>query len=404
MAERARSVLMVLEATFPKLGGGGAESQVLMIGRSLVGEGVRVRVVVPMVADGPQVARESLHGMEVVRIRYPRIPLLGGGIMLAKLAWMLLRTRREYDAIHAHIAHNMSAVAVLAGRALGKRVVVKLTGMHELAGGILDARAGPASRLRRVAMRRATLVQATSSRLGKALAESGFAPSRILVLPNGVDVDRFLRSRRDEALRQRLAGQARLVGVFVGRLAPEKGLELLVEAWGEAFRGRADAQLVLVGDGAGGEELRVLAARLGIGGQVSFAGRCDDVAPYLAAADFGLLTSFAEGLSNSLLEYMAAGLPVVGSRVSGTEDFVVPGETGWLFEPGRRDELARCLEGAAAAGPEALRRMGEAARARIVAAASREAVTRALQAAYGFAPAATGAGAGAPGRTSPCAE
>ena len=76
MAERARSVLMVLEATFPKLGGGGAESQVLTIGRSLVGEGVRVRVVVPMVADGPQVARESLHPALVQRALFRRQRLL----------------------------------------------------------------------------------------------------------------------------------------------------------------------------------------------------------------------------------------------------------------------------------------------------------------------------------------
>ena len=67
---------------------------------------------------------------------------------------------------------------------------------------------------------------------------------------------------------------------------------------------------------------------------MQFVGPSSDVQRYLAMAHFGVLASLHEGLSNTLLEYMAAGLPVLGSRVSGTEDFVVAGHTGWLFPPG----------------------------------------------------------------------
>jgi glycosyltransferase involved in cell wall biosynthesis len=321
----------------------------------------------------------------VTRIAYPRVALLGSAVMLARLAWVLFARRRDYAVIHAHIAHNMACVSALVGPLLGKRVVVKLTGMHEMRGGILDPRAGLASRLRRLGMRRATLLQATTE--------------RILVLPNGVDVARFSGAHRDAGLRRRLAGDAALVGVFVGRLAPEKGLESLVDAWARAFGARTDARLVVVGDGALREELLGRAERRGIGAQIVFAGHSDDVAPVLAAADFGLLTSFAEGLSNALLEYMAAGLPVIGSRVSGTEDFVTPGETGWLFEPGALDQLAGCLAEAALAGPAALAAMGRTARERIVARASRDAVTLALLEGYGLAPAA----APGDGGSVPCA-
>ncbi|MCM2326651.1 MAG: asparagine synthase-related protein [Lysobacter sp.] len=383
---RAPRVLMVLEATFPRQGGGGAESQVQTIGASLVREGVLVRVVVPMVPGGSRQERQDLQGIEVVRLRYPNVRYVGPAIMLAKLAWKLVRKRRQYDVVHCHIAHNMTAVGVLVGRLLGKRVLVKLTGSHEMVGGILDPHPGAASRIRRLAIRNATLFQATSTRIRGLLAERGFDPSRVLVIPNGVDVGRFLATGRDEALRQRLLGGASLLGIFVGRLSPEKGLDVLLEAWGEAFGRKGDARLVLVGEGPERDALGSLAARLGIGGQVVFAGHCGDVERYLAAADFGLLTSFAEGLSNALLEYMAAGLPVVGSRVSGTEDFVAHGENGWLFEPGSREGLAGCLADAASAGGERLRRMGEAARARIVASASREAITRRLIEAYGISP------------------
>jgi glycosyltransferase involved in cell wall biosynthesis len=382
------TVLMVLEATFPVVGGGGAESQVMSLGRCLVARGCRVEVVVPMVANGPQLEHELCEGLHVTRIRYPRVRLLGGLVMLAKLAALLVRRRRGYQVVHAHIANNMAAVAAVVGRLLGKPVLVKLTGMKEMKGGILDAQPGLATRLKKWAMARATGLQATSTRIGNLLVERGFDRERVRLLPNGVAVERF-SGPRDEAARRRLCGESRFVALFVGRLAPEKGHEMLFHAWAASMAGRPDAKLLLVGDGPMRQPLAALAAQLGITGQVVFAGHADDVAPFIAMADLGLLTSLAEGLSNALLEYMAGGLPVIGSRVSGTEDFVAPGETGWLFEPGVRDELAQCLREAAALPPEDLQRLGQRARQRILTSASLEAVTDKLLGHYGVAPVVT---------------
>ena len=370
----SKSVFMVLEATFPVIGGGGAESQVMSLGRNLVARGWRVEVVVPMVADGPQLFQEMCEGLQITRIRYPRVPLLGGAVMLVKLAGLLVARRREYAVVHAHIANNMAAVASVVGRLLGKRVVVKLTGMKEMKGGILDARPNAFTRLKRFTIRRANHLQATSARIGSLLVERGFDRSRVLLIPNGVDVERFA-GPADPALRQRLCGPARLVGLFVGRLAPEKGHEMLLRAWASALTGQHDVKLLLVGDGPMRPALADLAQELKIGEQVVFAGHADDVAAFVAMADLGLLTSLAEGLSNALLEYMAGGLPVIGSRVSGTEDFVVPGETGWLFEPGQQAELARCLAEAAATDVSELKRQGQQARQRINLSASLDAVT-----------------------------
>lgn len=384
-AEPARSVLIVLEATFPRRGGGGAESQVLAIGQCLAERGVAVQVVAPMVADGRQVARESVEGVDVVRIPYPKIKFLGSAVMLARLAALLVARRAGYSVIHAHIGHNMASVCAVVGRLLGKPVAVKLTGMHEMRGGILDPRPGIASRLRRRAIRTATVIQATSTRIGALLAERGFDAARIRLLPNGVDVRRFTTASRDAALCGELRGDAARVGIFVGRLVPEKGQDLLIEAWARACGARPDMRLVLVGDGPERAPLAALAARLGLADRVVFAGHRDRVEACLACADFAILPSLAEGLSNALLEYMAAGLPVVGSRVSGTEDFVVEGETGWLFEPGSAAELERRLSQAAALGEAALRRMGDNARDRILASASLEAVTAELIRCYGFA-------------------
>lgn len=385
MPDQPTSILMVLEATFPVHGGGGAESQVLTLGRRMLDKGMRVEVVVPMVEGGPQVAQETVEGLAVTRIGYPKVRLLGGLVMLLKLAYLLIARRHDYQVIHAHIAHNMAAVCALVGWLLGKRVLVKLTGMREMKGGILDAQPSLAACLRKAAIRRAKFVQATSSRMRQLLVERGFAPEQIVLLANGVDVDRFVGTRPDRSLRRRLCGGAQLVGIFVGRLAPEKGHDILLPAWAQAFGGRSDVKLLLVGDGEMKESLMSLAKGLEIEAQVIFAGHTDDVSPYLAIADFGLLTSHSEGLSNSLLEYMAAGLPVIGSRVSGTEDFIVPGETGWLFEPGQPDALAGCLGLADSAGMARRRRMGEQGRQGITASASLEAVTRRLIQYYGLA-------------------
>jgi L-malate glycosyltransferase len=384
MTDASRSVVMVLEAKFPAHGGGGAESQVMALGRCLVERGIQVLVVVPKVAEGPQAGRERVDEIDVMRIGYPPIRILGGTIMLMKLAWFLWSRRRDYQIIHAHIAHNMAAVAAIMGWLLGKPVVVKLTGMRELVGGILDPHPNLGARLRKFAVKRATLIQATSERIRQTLIDCGFDPTKIMILPNGVDVGRFTRAKGHDPMRQQLCGNAEIVGIFVGRLAPEKNHEMLLAVWAKTFCGRLDVKLILVGDGVLRQHLTELANRLGIGAQVIFAGHSNNIASYLAIADFGLLTSLAEGLSNSLLEYMAAGLPVIGSRISGTEDFVVPGETGWLFEPGDGNGLAQCLTLAAAAGTTALRLMGEKAQQRVMSTASLEAVTKKLIACYDF--------------------
>ena len=370
-----RTVLLVLEATFPRQGGGGAESQVLTLARCLRRRGFHPIVVAPRAKGGPMRTHETLDGFEVVRIGYPDVRLVGGAVLMLRLFALLFAWRHRYAVIHAHIAHNMAAASAVAGALLRKPVYVKITGFHEMHGGILDPAASWPSRLRLAAMRCARGVQATSTRIGRMLVQRGFAESQIELLPNGVDMARFDAPVRHLGLRRRLCGDAGRIGIFVGRLSPEKGHAMLLEAWARAFGSSQDAKLLLVGDGPLREALRAQARALGIRSQVVFAGHRDDIAALLSIADFALLTSDAEGLSNALLEYMAAGLPVVGSRVSGTEDFVIEGETGWLFEPGDAKALAGQLSAVCAAHANTLVRLGQQGRERVRALASLEAVT-----------------------------
>lgn len=363
-------VLMVLESGLPTVGGGGAESQVQTLGIEFQRRGVPVSVVTPMVWWVTQQAEDVVAGIPVTRIRYPRVRLLGSLWLLVALAILLFRRRGNYDVIHSHIAGNMSAVCCLMGPLLGKPVFVKLTGMTEMRGGILDEHPGWFTRLRKWAMRQATAYQATSSRIGRMLVESGFDAKKVMLIANAVDIERFrAKPDRDERRREQF-GDRRLIGIYVGRLEWEKGVELMVRGWARVLRGRDDALLLVVGNGSLGVGLHQLCSTLGIGEQVRFLGPTKQPESFLALADFGILASLHEGLSNTLLEYMSSGLPVLGSRVSGNEDFIVEGRTGWMFTPGDEESYVSALQRVCATSEQAMAMMRSQALAMVQSRAS----------------------------------
>jgi glycosyltransferase involved in cell wall biosynthesis len=357
-------ILMVLESNFTKRGGGGAESQLRTIALALKRAGQRVAIVTPLSANGPQTTAERCYGLPVARVKYPRVKMVGAGIMNLKFAAFLLQNRNRYDAWHVHIGHNMGALACLIGPLLGKPVVVKISGWWELEAGLLAPDRGFFGKIARGWLKRATVVQAISTRVAAELEKHGFPKDRILVLPNAVDTERF--AARAAA---REAGKP-FVAVYVGRLVPEKDLATLIAGWAQAFAGRDDVRLQLVGGGPLEKELRAQAERLGVGKSVEFLGHRDDIEAVLAGSHVGLLPSRIEGLSNTLLEFMACGLPAIASRVSGSEDFVKPGRNGWLHDVGDVAAVAAALREAEAMPGAKLAELGANARTDVVAAAA----------------------------------
>lgn len=182
--------------------------------------------------------------------------------------------------------------------------------------------------------------------------------ARIRVIPCGVDLDLF-RPSDPRAARARLGLAAEHVLLFVGRLAPIKGLETLLRALAAAKSnglGRADVRLVVVG---GDKEehwrgeaarLRRMAGELGVGAWVDFRGpQSQEVLPdYYAAADVCLMPSLYESFGMVALEAMACGVPVIASRVGGLPVTVQDGLTGLLVPEGDvealADGIARLLE------------------------------------------------------------
>jgi glycosyltransferase involved in cell wall biosynthesis len=154
--------------------------------------------------------------------------------------------------------------------------------------------------------------------------------------------------------------------VCVGRLVPDKGQSLLVDAIGLLRARGVDARLELVGDGPDRAHLDAHVRELGLGDAVVLAGAVgqDTIRDHYAAADVFCLPSFAEGVPVVLMEAMAMGMPVVTTRIAGIGELVEDGISGVLVRPGRADLLADALQGLT--DPETRRRMGAAGRAMVV--------------------------------------
>jgi sugar transferase (PEP-CTERM/EpsH1 system associated) len=172
---------------------------------------------------------------------------------------------------------------------------------------------------------------AVSYDLERWLREDVRVPARkICTIHNGVDVGRFTRSTRMEAREFFGLPMDAPVICTVGRLDPVKDHVGLVRAFASVLPTHPEALLLIAGDGPCREDLMQLIGELGVAGQVRLLGERRDVPRVLAATDLFVLPSIAEGMSNTVLEAMAAGLPVVATKVGGNPELVADGLTGRL--------------------------------------------------------------------------
>jgi glycosyltransferase involved in cell wall biosynthesis len=319
---------------------GGAERQAQRLARALQRRGARVRVLTPRESpDLPE--RETVAGIPVRRISFPRLRGLGAAVLSARVIADLLRGAD--DVIHVHISGPMVIPAVLGGRIRGVPTVLKIANLSPERGIWVDV---PKGALRRwpveAAIRRVDGVVAISSRIARAAEEGGWW--QVGRIPNGIDPEEGSRERppRDRA-RRSLDLQGDPLALFVGRLSYQKGLDVLLRIWRRFLERRPGARLVVLGEGPDGVSLRRQAEVLGVVASVDFRGFRKDVGPHYAAADLFVLPSRYEGFPNAMLEAMAAGLPVIASRVSGTEDAIEDGRNGLLVPPGEPTALLDAL-------------------------------------------------------------
>ena len=281
-----------------------------------------------------------------------------GLYQLLQLSWYL----KGFDVVHTHDLWS-NLLGVPAARLAGVPAIV--SSRRDLAH--LDWYQGK----RRVWLRRiqnlggAIVTNATPIR-DALIVEDGFQPGKLRVIHNGVDIAKFNTGRTDRARLFPEVGNGNLI-VLVGNMHSDvKGHPWLIASAPSVIREFPFSRFILVGDGKCRAEFEKQVMDLGVKENFLFLGRRADIPNILACCDIAVLPSRAEGLPNALLEYMAAGLPSIVTRVGGNAELVEDGVTGLLVPPENSSALSAAI----------LMLLRDAALARRVAQAGREFTVR----------------------------
>jgi sugar transferase (PEP-CTERM/EpsH1 system associated) len=335
---------------------GGTEKALLRVATRLTG-GFEHRICCIRSFD-PNLIQSCLHPVQIVALN----------LRPSRLSFFvppLLRAIRSYqpDIVHSR---NWGAIeAALAARLAAVPVVIHSEHGYEIES--LSSTPVRQQWTRRLVCSMADAVFTVSRELRRFhAAQAGIRPDRIRVLSNGVDTETFAPSRQLRARMRSDLGisDADFVVGAVGRMVPIKDYGTLVRAVGSLAEATSNFKLILVGEGPELPRLRELAQSVpGLGTRFLALGRRDDVPALLASMDVFVQTSLGEGMSNTVLEAMASGLPAVVTGVGGNLEIVTQG-CGWLFDPGDVQHLSQLLR-MLAASPNLCARTGQAARKRV---------------------------------------
>lgn len=337
---------MLLLVTLDVVGGVGRYVEMLLPG--LVD---RFDVTVAAHGDGPIAATARACGARSVSLRHVRRPISPLRDLLGLIE--LIRLCRR---LRPHVLHANSSKAGLLGRlaALLAGVPVRIFCAH---GWAFATHPGKTASLylwgdRFMRPLTTTTICVSESERRRGIAAGTCSAARTVVIHNGIDVDAVPWSRHDAPVP---------TVTSVGRLAAPKDFPTLVRALArvdaEPFRAR------IVGDGPDRDEVDATIRESGLSERVELLGERRDVVDLLAASDVFVLSSTSEAMPMSVLEAMAAAVPVVGAAVGGIPELVEDEVTGLLFEPRDVDGLAAALR-RLLADRDLRRRLGEAGRER----------------------------------------
>jgi len=308
------------------------------------------------------------EGVESIAIPMKReIAPLADLLSFARLFWLLLRLRPDVTEFSTPKAGLLGTLAAMLCGV--PRRVYMLRGLKlETASGFKRLILLAAERLTASC---AQIVLCNSESMRAEAEALGIAPKAKLRLlgqgsSNGVDVMRFAPGQSDVRKRLGLPAEAPVIG-FVGRLTRDKGLPELVEAFDVILAAQPEARLLLVGwfdasEDALGAGLR---AQIESHPRIHCTGFVNDTAPYYRAMDLMVLPTWREGFPNAVLEAAATGLAVITTLCTGSRDSVVPEVSGLLIPPGYPEAISEAVL-KLLGNPERRRRMGQAARARVL--------------------------------------
>lgn len=320
-------VAMLIQKYYPHVGG--AERQIQRLVPRLQTRGYEVCIITRHETGLSRF--EIVDGAPVYRLVCPGPKFLAALFYIAQSFILLSRLRP--DLIHAHEILSPASAALLAKRFFGWPVLVKV-----LRGGMrgdvykLKHRAFWKQRFQALC-RGVNAFVVISREIDQELAALGVPSIKRAFIPNGVDTETFTpvsdSQKNQLRVQLRLPAEGPLI-VYLGRLTFEKRVDHLIRIWPTIRATFSQAQLLVVGTGPEEGNLREQSRTVS---GVNFTGQVDGALSYLQAADLFVLPSATEGLSNSLLEAMSTGLPVLATSVGGTPDVITHGENGYLIPP-----------------------------------------------------------------------
>lgn len=309
---------------------GGTENQALLLCESLIRKGLDVSVLTRHVHGLSEY--DYVRGVPVFRaIRVIDRGKLFGLTYFFSCLYFLFVHRRKYDIIHCHILHGFhSMAAVLMQRLFRKKVIIKVANTCARSDFKVLRQTLFGAYMLRFLRRVDRLVALCGQSVAEARAQ-GFSAERIVVVPNGVDTSRFRPVLSREYSKKRI--------VYAGSLTVIKGADVLIDAFAGLRQEHGMLRLDIFGSGPLHDRLKQKSADLGLTDHVRFHGTVSDLERYLDSSCVFVQPSMVEGMSNVILEVMAAGLPVIATRVGAAPDIIQNGVNGLLVDAGSSEQI-----------------------------------------------------------------
>jgi glycosyltransferase involved in cell wall biosynthesis len=349
-----------LTTVLPTLLCGGTEKQVMMLTRRLADDRFAI--------DFACLRRRGPFVDELLSCRIPITEYRMSGFWSVRALLQQVKLANDLRRNRTQIVHSYGFYGNVFGLAPARAAGVPVT-----VASIRDR--GPyltpmQRRVQRYACQLADCVLVNATAVREWLIADGYHPGNIVTIPNGVDVRLFERPHDPEWIHRAFGFPAGSpIVAVVSRLAPRKGLEQFVAAAAVVAQRIPAARFLVVGEANPlqpdyGVEIEELVRARGLSERVTFAGFRDDIPALLASVSVSVNPSLDEALSNSLLESMAAGVPVVATRVGGTPEALTDGEHGLLVPPGDVPALANAMTNVLE-NADLARRLARAGRTRV---------------------------------------
>lgn len=341
---------------------GGAEQQCLKLSQQLQQYGCTVTILTSRMNRKVPFC-ENIEGIKVVRLLSFGPPqLLSLRYLHSSVIWFkrcvrwLEKNKNEYDLIHMHQAKFNAFTGLFAGNLLQKRSIIKIgnsgNGFDLLT---LKRKTFAGNMLYRYVVKHIDVVIAISQDIKNELIAEKIPEHKIIFLPNGVEVKIAHLISPVEKMQYReqlnLPVESKIF-LFAGRLEKQKDILGLIESFASNNPVKNNYILILLGEGELRKDAEKLINEKKLNEVVSLRGYQKNVWPYLLAADFFVLSTKAEGLSNALLEAMSVGLIPISNEVSGSKDLITPGRNGFLAKVGSKESLSEAIKSAGSLTPQ----------------------------------------------------